>query len=153
MKERIIVWIVLLLIAIGYIGISSTIKSKKTENEKAKQTKILVYNDVASDSVVKETIERDSKLSKKIDCAVVSMPCLNIFDKQSAAYKSKVLGKGLKVAIEASNDSLWYKYIGEDGFFVGVKDYQGSGDGEQVYKAAGFDAKNIAKTIMKKLGK
>ena len=67
MKDRIIVWIVLLLIAIGYIGISSTIKSKKTENEKAKQTKILVYNDVASDSVVKETIERDSKLSKKID--------------------------------------------------------------------------------------
>ena len=67
MKDRIIVWIVLLLIAIGYIGISSTIKSKKTENEKAKQTKILVYNDVASDSVVKETIERDSKLGKKID--------------------------------------------------------------------------------------
>lgn len=108
---------------------------------------------IASGSEVALALKVSQELSKKIDCAVVSMPCLNIFDKQSAAYKSKVLGKGLKVAIEASNDSLWYKYIGEDGFFVGVKDYQGSGDGEQVYKAAGFDAKNIAKTIMKKLGK
>lgn len=66
MKKRIIVWIVLLSIAIGYIGISSVVKSKTIKKQEDKKTKVLVYNDVAGDSVVKKTIEDSSNLSKKI---------------------------------------------------------------------------------------
>lgn len=66
MKKRIIVWGVLLLIAIGYIGISSVVKSKTIKKQEDKKTKVLVYNDVAGDSVVKKIIEDSSKLTKKI---------------------------------------------------------------------------------------
>ncbi len=87
--------------------------------------------------------------------SVVSVPCVEVFEKQSPAYKAKVMQKTAKVrvAIEASNDNVWYKYIGSDGLFVGVEDYQVSGKGEVVYSKAGFNAKEIAKKISKQFQK
>lgn len=108
---------------------------------------------ISSGSDIDLALKIQAELEKKFDVSVVSMPCLSIFDKQSNLYKSKVLGKGLRVVIEASNDTYWSKYLGENDIQIGVKDYQGSGKGEDVYKNAGFDAKNIAKMITKKLAK
>ena len=84
---------------------------------------------------------------------VVSMPCESIFASQEAAYRNKVLSKTarVKVAIEASNDTLWYKYVGENGLIIGVNDYQTSGSGKEVYKRAGFDAEKIKNKINKLL--
>ena len=108
---------------------------------------------VASGTEVALANEIYQELSKKIDVSVVSMPSLNLFDRQSANYKAKVLGKGLKVVIEASNDNYWYKYLGENDIFVKVGDYQGSGNGLEIYKKAGFSAKEILKNINKKISK
>ena len=95
------------------------------------------------------------ELSKKCDVSVVSIPCIEVFDKQSSAYKNKVLQKNakVKVAIEASNDNIWYKFIGDDGIFVSVENYQGSGNGKEIYTKAGFNVKDIVKDITKKLSK
>ena len=57
----------------------------------------------------------------------------------------------LKVAIEASNDPVWYKYVGTDGLVVSVDDYQTSGPSSEVYANAGYSAKNIVGLIKKKL--
>ena len=108
---------------------------------------------VASGTEVALANEIYQELSKKIDVSVVSMPSLNLFDRQSANYKTKVLGKGLKVVIEASNDNYWYKYLGENNIFVKVEDYQGSGNGLEIYKKAGFSAKEILKNINKKISR
>ena len=91
--------------------------------------------------------------SLDIPSRVVSMPCESIFAGQDAAYRNKVVSKTakLKVAIEASNDNLWYKYIGENGLIIGVNDYQTSGSGKEVYKNAGFDAEKIKNKILKLL--
>jgi len=62
-------------------------------------------------------------------------------------------GASLRVAIEASNDSTWYKYLGDDGLFIGVEDYQGSGDGKEVYSKAGFNVKEIVRKITRKMTK
>merc|ERR1711972_1156831 len=45
---------------------------------------------------------------------VVSMPCFERFDRQSAAYKAEVLPPSvtLRVAIEAGVSHMWYKYVG-----------------------------------------
>ena len=96
-----------------------------------------------------------NELSKKYDVSVVSMPCIEVFEKQSLLYKNKVLQKSakLRVAIEASNDNVWYRYIGMDGLFINVDDYQGSGDGKAVYENAGFTEKEIIKKITKKMTK
>ena len=59
----------------------------------------------------------------------------------------------LKIAIEASNDKIWYKYIGSDGLFIGVEDFMYSAPGQELYEKAGFTAKEIIKKIAKKLSK
>ena len=89
--------------------------------------------------------------SLEVSTRVVSMPCESIFASQETAYKNKVLVKDakLKVAIEASNDTIWYKYVGENGLIINVDNYQTSGSGKEVYKNAGFDVDKIKSKIIK----
>jgi len=84
---------------------------------------------------------------------VISMPCESLFASQEKTYKNKVLLKNpsLKIAIEASNDNVWYKYIGENGLLVNVTDYQYSGSGSDVYQNAGFSKELIISKINKAL--
>lgn len=84
---------------------------------------------------------------------VISMPCESLFASQEKSYKNKVLLKKplLKIAIEASNDNVWYKYIGEDGLLVNVSEYQYSGSGSEVYQKAGFCKESIISKINKAL--
>ena len=94
-----------------------------------------------------------AKELEQIGARVISMPCESLFDSQDKTYKNKVRVKNpiLKVAIEASNDNIWYKYIGENGLLVNVTAYQFSGKGSEVYEKAGFSKENILKQIQKKL--
>ena len=117
-----------------------------------KEADIVIY---ATGYEVGLALDVAEELSKHYDVSVVSMPCIEVFEGQSSAYKNKVLQKNakLKVAIEASNDNIWYKYVGDNGMVFGVNDYQGSGDGQEVYKKAGFTAKEIVRQITKRLSK
>lgn len=121
--------------------------------KRAKKTPDVVL--YASGSEVALALDVAEELGKKYEVSVVSMPCTEIFDEQSEQYKARVLQKEatLRVAIEASNDNIWWKYVGEDGIVIGVEDYMGSGKGEEVYKKAGFNAKEIAKKIVRKMPK
>ena len=94
-----------------------------------------------------------AKELENLGVRVVSMPCESLFASQSTAYKSKVLLEKpiLKVAIEASNDPMWYKYIGENGLLISVSAYHPSGKSSEVYEKAGFNTKDIIKQIKKKL--
>ncbi len=120
--------------------------------EAEKEAEVVIF---ASGSEVSLALNVAKELSKKYAVSVVSMPCIEIFEKQSYAYKNKVLqpNAGVRVAIEASNDPTWYKFIGNEGIFVGVNDYQGSGDGKEIYAKAGYTEKEIIKKITKKFGK
>lgn len=118
-----------------------------------KEGEVALY---ATGSEVSLALKVAQELKKKgHDSCVVSMPCLELFDKQSNAYKERILQPKAKirVAIEASNDNIWHKYIQGKGFVVGVENYQSSGDGQEIYQNAGFDEKEIAKKIIKLLTK
>lgn len=70
-----------------------------------------------------------------IGARVVSMPCLELFDQQSAEYRRKILGEGtVKVAIEAASRYGWDRYIGMDGAFVGMKGFGASAPAKDLYK-------------------
>ena len=89
---------------------------------------------------------RDLGLEKNI--RVVSMPCTERFDQQSEAYKEKVLGKDiLRLAIEASYDDWWIKYVGLEGKVIGMKEFGESAPGDVLQKHFGFDKESLMKVI------
>jgi len=68
---------------------------------------------------------------------VVSMPCVEAFERQSAEYREEVLPKAMReqtTACEAGVTSAWYKYAGK---VLGVDDFGESAPGDQVFEAKG----------------
>jgi transketolase len=77
---------------------------------------------------------------------VVSMPCFERFDRQTAAYKDEVLPPSvtMRVAIEAGVSNLWYKYVGLAGKVIGTDQFGFSAPGGIVMDAFGINAKSLA---------
>ena len=88
-----------------------------------------------------------------IKVAVVSFPCLEVFEKQTEQYKNSCLIKDAKarIAIEASSDTVWYKYLGDNSKLINITNFGKSGRGAEVYKKFGFSVANIKKEISKLL--
>jgi transketolase len=76
---------------------------------------------------------------------VVSMPCFERFERQSADYREEVLPASCRrrVAIEAGVPHLWHQYVGLDGKVVGLHRFGMSGPGDQVMKEFGMDAAHV----------
>ena len=93
-------------------------------------------------------VEAVQELGPEKSIRVVSMPCTERFDKQEESYKQKVLGKDvLKLAIEASHNDWWRKYVGLEGKIIGMKDFGDSAPGPVLQKHYGFDKENIIEVI------
>lgn len=119
------------------------------ENNSAKPDIVLV----ATGSEVALACKVEKELSKKYEVNVVSMPSIEVFEKQPTAYKNKIISKEAKLVlvIEASNDTKWYKVFDKNCEVFGIDSYQKSGLGEDVLAKAGFTVKNIAKFAESKL--
>jgi transketolase len=84
---------------------------------------------------------------------VVSMPCMERFERESKEYREEVLPKSCRkrVAIEAGITEIWYQYVGLDGKVVGLHQFGLSAPGAEVMKERGIDAKHVvdaAKSLM-----
>ena len=77
---------------------------------------------------------------------VVSMPCMEVFERQSDDYKESVLPSSCtkRIAMEAGVSGLWYKYASK---VVGVDRFGFSAPGDIVMKELGMTAENLAKEI------
>lgn len=71
---------------------------------------------------------------------VVSMPCCERFDRQSASYRESVLPASCtkRVAIEAGVTCLWHKYIGSSGKILGIDRFGISAPGNTVMSELGM---------------
>jgi transketolase len=80
---------------------------------------------------------------------VVSMPCFEAFERQSAEYKEEVIPSSCKkrIAMEAGVSALWYKYVGLDGKIVGVDRFGMSAPGDKVMEVMGMTAENLLDQI------
>ena len=80
---------------------------------------------------------------------VVSMPCMDLFEEQSAEYKEAVLPKAVRkrVAVEALSDFGWGKYVGLDGACVAMTTFGASGPAAQLFEHFGFTAEHVAETV------
>ena len=105
---------------------------------------------IASGSEVSLAIEAKEVLTKEgIDVRVVSMPCMDIFEKQSDEYKEKILPKSVRarIAVEALSEFGWGKYVGIDGKTICLDRFGASAPADVLFKEFGFTVENVVKAV------
>ncbi len=77
---------------------------------------------------------------------VVSMPCFERFDRQSAEYRESVLPSSCRkrIAMEAGVTGLWHRYVGMDGKAIGIDRFGLSAPGATVLIEMGMKPESIA---------
>ena len=106
---------------------------------------------IGTGSEVSLAIEAQKELAAQgIDVRVVSMPCQELFDAQSAEYKESVLPHDVRarVAVEAAADFGWGKYVGLDGATVTMKGFGASAPAAKLFEKFGFTKENVVKTML-----
>ena len=108
---------------------------------------------LASGSEVELALDVQASLKKNnIESKVVSMPCQELFDKQTDHYKKDILDEEtLLVAIEAGDTSSWKKYVGKNGLVLGINKFGESAPYKQIYDHLNLSVDKIVNTIQKKL--
>ena len=87
---------------------------------------------------------------------VVSAPCLEWFDEQSAEYRESVLPASVKarVSVEAGLSLGWSKYVGGFGESVSIEHFGASADYATLFREFGMTVENVvaaAKTSLSKI--
>jgi transketolase len=77
---------------------------------------------------------------------VVSMPCMENFERQDQAYKDEVLPPGVRarVAVEAASPYSWWRWVGDGGEVVGMTTFGASGPYKKVLEHFGFTGEHVA---------
>ena len=102
---------------------------------------------MATGTEVEHALEAAAQLGDGV--RVVSMPCLERFDRQNDDYRSSVLPGSCtrRVAIEAGVTSLWWKYVGENGRIIGIDRFGLSAPGNTVMKELGITAEAVVDAV------
>ncbi len=101
---------------------------------------------MATGSEVELCVKAKAALAEKnIKARVVSMPCMEEFEKQSDAYKNSVIPCEVKarVCVEAASPYSWYKYVGEKGELVCMDGFGASAPAGVLFPHFGFTVENI----------
>jgi transketolase len=111
-----------------------------SQSDNPRQVTLLATgSEVAIASAAAEALGRDG-----IAVAIVSMPCWELFEAQPPAYRSAVLGRAPRVAVEAAVRFGWDRWLGERGAFVGMEGFGASAPGEAVYAHFGITPERVA---------
>lgn len=105
---------------------------------------------IASGSEVELGISAKEALCKDgIDVRVVSMPCMDLFEAQSDAYKESVLPKAVRarVAVEAGSEFGWGKYVGLDGQTIAMTGFGASAPAGILFKKFGFTTEHVVSVV------
>ena len=111
---------------------------------------------MASGSEVEQAMGAKALLKEQgVDVRVVSMPCMEVFDEQDAAYRESVLPAAVRarVAVEAGATMPWYKYVGLDGAVIGLDHYGASAPAKLLFEQFGFTAQHVCEETLRVLGK
>jgi transketolase len=91
---------------------------------------------------------RDLLDAKGIATRLVSMPCWELFEKQTDAYRESVLPSGtFKASVEAGVTLGWERYVGRGGLIFGIDRFGASAPADRLYQEFGFTANAIADRI------
>ncbi|MGY4831037.1 transketolase [Sphaerotilaceae bacterium SBD11-9] len=80
-----------------------------------------------------------------IAARVVSVPCLDVFERQDESYRREVVPRHLpRLAVEAGSTGLWWKHVGEHGDVVGIDRFGESAPAADLFKLFGITAEAVA---------
>jgi transketolase len=108
-----------------------------------KETGALTTILIGTGSELQHCVEAAKQLGDGV--RVVSMPCVERFERQSAEYKESVLPKSCtkRVSIEAGVTDIWWKYVGTEGKALGIDRFGISAPGDTVMKELGMTAGDV----------
>jgi transketolase len=112
----------------------------------AKKTKAVIF---ASGSEVEIAVEAKNQLDKdRIPTRVVSVPCTQLFWRQSKGYRDRVLGnEAIRIGVEAAVRQGWDSFIGTEGVFIGMEGFGASAPYEDLYKEFNITPEAIVKAV------
>lgn len=98
---------------------------------------------IATGSEVALAMQAAEKLGDGV--RVVSMPCVEVFERQSAEYREKVLPAACtrRIAIEAGTADYWHKYVGLQGRVIGMREFGASAPAGELFKHYGFTVEAV----------
>lgn len=132
------------------------LRSSVVENRSAKGAYVLYEPDcprqvtlIATGSEVAAAIAAKEILEKsQVAAAVISMPCMDLFEEQSQDYQAMVLGSAPRVAIEAASPYGWDKWVGGKGLILGIDHFGQSAPGKVLFKKYGLAPEDIATRVL-----
>jgi transketolase len=106
---------------------------------------------MASGSEVQLVIAAQTQLAARgVAARVVSMPSMEVFERQPAAYQDAVLPPGIpRVAIEAAQPMSWYRWVGLSGAAIGLHRFGASSPYERIYKELGITADAVVDAALR----
>ncbi len=107
----------------------------------------------ASGSEIEIAIAAQAQLEDEgVATRVVSVPCFELFETQSAGYQQSIIGDApVKIGVEAAIRQGWDRLIGNDGAFIGMSSFGASAPAGDLYKHFGITAEAVVKAAKKKL--
>lgn len=111
---------------------------------------------IGTGSEVELCVKAKAKLAEEgINARVVSMPCIEEFEKQTEEYKESVLPSAVKarVCVEAGSPYSWYKYAGAEGELVCMTTFGASAPAAQLFEKFGFTTENVVAKAKASLAK
>lgn len=110
---------------------------------------------IATGSEVQLALAAKDELDKAgVATRVVSMPCMEVFAKQDAAYRDQVLPPAVKarVSVEAGVTFGWERWIGDRGIAIGVDTFGASAPDKILYEKYGLTVAKIVEAVRKTVG-
>jgi transketolase len=96
---------------------------------------------------------RDELAGEGIRARVVSMPCLELFERQPQAYRDEVLPPAVRarVAVEQASTLGWGRYVGDGGAVVGMHTFGASAPLKMLVQKFGFTPDAVADVARERL--
>jgi transketolase len=108
---------------------------------------------IATGSELQLAIGAARELEKSgVAVRVVSMPCTQVFDRQSEEYRDHVLPPhGARLAIEAGATAGWWRYIAGRGTVLGIDDFGHSAPAKPLFEHFGLTVEAVVEAARRLL--
>ncbi len=111
---------------------------------------------IASGSEVELCVKaKATLLGQGVKARVISMPCFEEYEKQSAEYKQSVMPTEVKarVCVEAGSPYSWYQYAGDKGEIIAMNGFGASAPAGKLFPHFGFTVENVVEKALSSIEK